>query len=131
MAFLLDTDICSAHIRRPEGLVHRFVQYAGRLHISIITLAELKAGAVHSGNAKIIQGIQELLLDVEVMTFDLTCVEQFCQVRGRQLQTGRLTPVIDLLIAATALAHDLTLVTHNTAHFAAIPGLRLDDWLLQ
>ena len=36
---------------------------------------------------------------------------------------------IDLMIASTALVHDLTLVTHNTSHFARIPGLRLADWL--
>jgi tRNA(fMet)-specific endonuclease VapC len=34
----------------------------------------------------------------------------------------------DLMIAAIALAHDLTLVTHNTAEFSRVPGLRLDDW---
>jgi tRNA(fMet)-specific endonuclease VapC len=34
----------------------------------------------------------------------------------------------DLQIAAIALNHDLTLVTHNTREFSRIPGLRLDDW---
>ena len=36
---------------------------------------------------------------------------------------------MDLLIGATALVYDLTVVTHNTAHFQHIPGLRLEDWL--
>jgi tRNA(fMet)-specific endonuclease VapC len=34
-----------------------------------------------------------------------------------------------LLIATVALVHNLTLVTHNTADFQNIPGLRLEDWL--
>jgi tRNA(fMet)-specific endonuclease VapC len=38
-------------------------------------------------------------------------------------------PSVDLLIASVALVQDLTLVTHNTADFQNIPGLRLDDWL--
>jgi tRNA(fMet)-specific endonuclease VapC len=38
-------------------------------------------------------------------------------------------PTVDLLIAAVALVYDLTMVTHNTADYARIPGLRLDDWL--
>ena len=42
---------------------------------------------------------------------------------------GVTVPTADLMIAAVALAHDLTLVTHNTADFQAIPGLRLEDWL--
>ncbi len=35
---------------------------------------------------------------------------------------------MDLLIGATALIYDLTVVTHNTRHFRNIPGLRLEDW---
>jgi tRNA(fMet)-specific endonuclease VapC len=34
------------------------------------------------------------------------------------------------MIASVALVHDLTLVTHNTADYQNIPGLRLDDWLI-
>ena len=39
-------------------------------------------------------------------------------------------PVVAMLIAAVALHHNLTLVTHNTADYQDIPGLRLDDWLI-
>ena len=45
MNFLLDTDICSAHMRRPAKLAHRFIQHTGQLAGSAITLAELYAGA--------------------------------------------------------------------------------------
>lgn len=45
MTHLLDTNICSAHMRRPAGLAHRLFQYAGRLAISTVVLAELYAGA--------------------------------------------------------------------------------------
>ncbi len=38
-------------------------------------------------------------------------------------------PTADLMIAAVALVHNLTLVTNNTADFQSVPGLRLDDWL--
>jgi tRNA(fMet)-specific endonuclease VapC len=41
VSFLLDTDTCSAHMRRPTKLAHRFIQYTGRMSISAVTLAEL------------------------------------------------------------------------------------------
>jgi tRNA(fMet)-specific endonuclease VapC len=43
---------------------------------------------------------------------------------------GIVVSPIDLLIASVALAHDLTLVTHNTADYQNIPDLRLEDWLI-
>ena len=41
MSFLLDTNVLSAHLRRPAGLAHRFFQYSGRLYTSSIVLLTL------------------------------------------------------------------------------------------
>jgi tRNA(fMet)-specific endonuclease VapC len=38
-------------------------------------------------------------------------------------------PTADLLIAATAVHHGLTLVTHNIRDYANVPGLAIEDWL--
>jgi predicted nucleic acid-binding protein len=37
---------------------------------------------------------------------------------------------MDLVIAVTALSHDLRLVTHNVSDYANVPGLMVDDWLV-
>src|SRR5205085_4289017 len=50
MTHLLDTNICSAHMRRPGGLAHRFFQYAGGIAISTVVLAELYSGAYKHPN---------------------------------------------------------------------------------
>ena len=55
--------------------------------------------------------------------------EEFGNVKGELLRKGVSIPDVDLMIATAALVHDLTLVTHNTADFQNIPGLRLEDWL--
>lgn len=131
MSHLLDTNICSAHFRRPAGLAHRFIQYGGGLYVPTIVLAELYAGAYHVSNpTPLLQKIDDLLDDVQVLPFDQDCAEQFGRVRGSLLQRGISIPTTDLLIASVALVHNLTLVTHNTADFQNIPGLRLDDWLV-
>jgi tRNA(fMet)-specific endonuclease VapC len=50
MNFLLDTDTCSAHLKRPAGLMHRFVQHAGGLCVSTVALGELYTWAYNRKN---------------------------------------------------------------------------------
>lgn len=130
MTHLLDTNICSAHMRRPSGLAHCFFQYAGGIAIPTVVLAELYAGAYkHPNPPKLLGLIADLLQEVAVLDFDSACAEQYGKVQGGLLQQGITISVADLMIGAVALVHDLTLVTHNTADFQNIPGLRLADWL--
>jgi len=131
MSYLLDTNICSAHIRRPGGIAHRFIQHSGRLWMPTIVLAELYAGAyMLDVPDRILMGIEELRKDVGLLDFDETCAEEFGKLRGWLKHRGIQRNAVDLMIAAVALAHDLTLVTHNTQHFQDIPNLRLEDWLV-
>ena len=129
MNFLVDTDICSAHMRRPTRLAHRFVQHMGRIAISTVTLAELYAGAYkHSQTNRLLSLIADLRQEVDMVGFDVPCAEKFGQVRGTLLQQGISVPTTDLMIASSALVHNLALVTHNTKEFQNIPGLTLEDW---
>lgn len=131
MSFLLDTNILSAHLRRPAGLAHRFFQYSGRLYTSTVVLAELFVWAYNRPDPKkLLTGIDEMLFEeVSLLQYDRDCADKFGQVRIQLRQAGVEVPSVDLLIASVALVYDLTLVTHNTADFQNIPGLRLDDWL--
>jgi len=131
MSFLLDTDTCSFHLKRPSGLMHRFVQHSGRLYIATIVLGELYTWAYHRTNPPpVIQRIEnDLLPDVKVLEFDLDCAKEFGRARGQLLQQGISVSPVDLMIAAVALVHNLTLVTHNTSDYRNVSGLRLDDWL--
>jgi tRNA(fMet)-specific endonuclease VapC len=132
MSFLLDTDHCSAHLKRPSGLMHRFVQYPGGLYIATIVLGELYTWAYHRHNpTPVTQRIEnDLLPDVIVLPFDTDCAKEFGRVRGQLLQKGISVSRVDLMIGCVALFHNLTLATHNTADFQNIPGLRLEDWLV-
>jgi predicted nucleic acid-binding protein len=131
VSFLLDTNILSEHLRRPAGLVHRFVQHSGRLYTSSISLAELYEWAnSRKDPAPTLAAIQSLLTyEVSVILFDIDCAEDFGRLRVDLRRQGICVDNMDLLIATTARVYDLTLVTHNTRHFQDIPGLRLEDWL--
>jgi tRNA(fMet)-specific endonuclease VapC len=131
VSFLLDTNILSAHLRRPAGLAHRFFQHAGRLYTSGVSLAELfdwVNGRRDPGPLR--ASIQRLLAnEVSLIPFDADCAEEFGRVRAGLRPRGITVDNMDLLIGATALVYDLTVVTNNIAHFQHIPGLRLEDWL--
>jgi tRNA(fMet)-specific endonuclease VapC len=130
MKFLIDTNICSAHMRRPAQLAHRFIQHVGQLAVPTVVLAELYAGAYrHSQPARLLTLIGDLLNEVAVLDFDSSCANAFGQIRADLLNRGITVSSIDLMIAAVALVHDLTMVTHNKADFEHVAGLRLEDWL--
>jgi tRNA(fMet)-specific endonuclease VapC len=94
-------------------------------------LAELLVWAYNRRDpAKVLTAIDELLYqEVSLLEYDRGCANEFGQARVQLRRSGIDVPSIDLLIASVALVYDLTLVTHNTADFQHIPGLRLDDWL--
>jgi tRNA(fMet)-specific endonuclease VapC len=101
------------------------------LAIPTIGLAELLARAhKHPNPPRLLGLISDLRQEVHVLDFDSACAEHFGQVRGTLLRQGISVSRIDLLIASVAFVHNLTLVTHNTADYQNIPGLRLDDWLI-
>jgi len=60
--------------------------------------------------------------------FDDTCSDCYGLIRADLSGRGQVIGPNDLMIAAVAKAHDLTLVTHNTREFVRIPGLRIEDW---
>lgn len=130
MTHLLDTNICSAHMRRAAGLAHRFFQHAGNIAISTVVLSELYSGAYqHPNPPKLLSLIADLLPEVTVLEFDSACAEEFGKLNGDLRRNGIVVSFPDLMIAATAKLHDLTLVTHNTSDFRDVPGIRLEDWL--
>ena len=61
---------------------------------------------------------------IPVVPFDIACERQFQALRALRLRVGNW----DLRIAATALVHNVVLVTRNRRDFEHVPGLRLEDW---
>lgn len=130
MSFLLDTDICSAYLKGDRRVQNRFLQYGGRLHISAITVGELFAG-VHSTRAspRLLPSLHVIIQDLTILDVNYDVAHTFGAIRAPLLDQGLPAPSMDLMIAATAMAHGLSLATHNAKHYIHVPGLRLVDWL--
>ncbi len=130
MSFLLDTDTCSAYLRGHPGVFNRFVQHSGGLYVSMITVGELYVWANRAAASPRWQhGLAGLLTQVVSLPVDDGIARAFGKTRARLLDRGVTVPANDLFIAATALVHDYTLVTHNVRHFSLVPNLRIDDWV--
>jgi tRNA(fMet)-specific endonuclease VapC len=130
VSFLVDTDICSAYIKGNKLVFQRFLQYGGRLYTSAIVLGELFTWALRvRASPRRLQDVDDLLKLVAILDATPDVAKQFGIIRAGLMDAGLPTPDLDLLNAATALVHNLTLVTHNGSDYANVPGLTIEDWL--
>lgn len=126
----LDTNIVIAFLNQHEGLDEQFAQALPDIAISSLVWGELLYGA--RASARVEQNLQNLARFAQVVPivpYDEASAEQYSHIRLALRRKGRPTGEVDALIAAVALAHEATLITHNTRHFEHIPGLQLADWL--
>lgn len=129
MIWLLDTNVLIHAVRgRPPGVrAHLQRQSPDDVAVSSITIAELWYGAEKSVNpARKREAWRAVLEPFQVVAFDRDAAEHHARIR----YLLRHTPIgeRDLLIASIALAHDLTLITHNAGEFSRVPRLRVEDW---
>jgi predicted nucleic acid-binding protein len=97
-----------------------------QLAISIITLAELDEGVCRAADPLVAeQALVVALTGITVLALDRDICRLFGEHRARLRQANQLIGDLDLIIAGTALHHDLTLLTTDRTHFQRIPGLRI------
>jgi tRNA(fMet)-specific endonuclease VapC len=122
MIFLPDTNTCISLLRQKQP---RLIARWQSTNVSDIVLCSLVVYELrHGEHAK----LDEFLAPFSSLPFDDACAVKCAEVRrALERQGGPIGPH-DLQIAAIALRHDLTLVTHNTREFARVPALRLEDW---
>lgn len=128
MSHLLDTDVAIHFRNRQPEVLRRIVQLAGPPFLSVISQVEMEGGvyANPTFQAERRLTLDTLLETVTVLAFDSPVVAIYRDIVARIGFSRR--KVADRMIAATALAHDLTLVTMNGRDFADVPDLRLDVW---
>ena len=129
--FLLDTNVCIGLLNgRNPVFIERFRQHQpSEITLCSIVKSELLYGARHSRHVEAnLQLLQKFYDPLESLPFDDRCAEEAGLIRADLATQGKPIGPNDLLIAATARANDAALVTHNTAEFSRITGLRLVDW---
>ena len=136
--FLLDTNCVSELVRvKPDPRVLAWMEAADEslLHLSVLTL-----GAIRKGLAALPQGRRrtrlEAWLEVDlrgrfsgrILPVDAPVADRWGLLAAQASRSGATLPIVDGLLAATALHHNLTLVSRNVSDFSAAQVPVLNPW---
>lgn len=132
MTHLLDANACIDHLRKGDKskVAQRMDGMPpGAVVLCSVVLAELLYGARGSSKPNESLRLVTLFSDpFDSLPFDDIAAEHYGVIRAELAARGTPIGPNDLMIAAIAKAHNITLVTHNTAEFSRVPGLNLEDW---
>lgn len=129
--FHLDTNACVEVLNgTSEALVRRLREHAAsEIALSAVVRAELLYGARRSQRvSENLNLLRRFAAPFDIIPFDDRCAEHYGMIRAELEGQGRVIGPNDLLIAATARAHDAILVTSNTDEFSRVAGLAIEDW---
>jgi tRNA(fMet)-specific endonuclease VapC len=130
--YLLDTNILSHLVKEPAGIVAHRIEAVGEDAIctSIIIASELRFGAEKKGSPRLSAQLEKVLSALEILPLEEPADRHYAAIRAHLQRIGQPIGYNDMFIAAHALALSLTLVTHNQAEFARVPGLTVENWLV-
>ena len=129
--FLLDTNVCIRILNGSSPAVAARLQATNPAEVRLCSVvkAELLYGARKSKRVDDnLRLLRRFFMPFVSLPFDDRCAEEAGLIRLDLERSGRPIGPNDLLIAASARAHDLVLVTHNGREFGRIVGLRVEDW---
>ena len=138
LRYLLDTNVVSELVKpAPEPRVWNWLNAApdNMLYLSVITIGEIQRGidrlSLSPRKTRYEQWLREEIIDLyadRILAIDLQTMQQWGRLMARLEIKGRVLPMLDSLLAATALVHDLRLVTRNERHFEDIGVMTLNPW---
>ena len=130
-AYLLDTNVLSDLVRRPQGPVAARIADIGedRVLTSIIVSCELRYGAAKRGSRKLTRQVEAVLGAITILPLDAGVDRHYAAIRPALEKAGTPIGADDMLIAAQARAIHAVCVTANIAEFKRVPGLKVENWL--
>ncbi len=136
--FLLDTNIISELIKpKPEAKLTEWVELADEdlLYLSVLTIGEIRKGIVTMEQGRRRIALQSWLetdlkprFSGRVLAIDEATADRWGAITGDAAAQGITVPVVDGLLAATALQYNLTLVTRNTKNLTGTNVQAFNPW---
>jgi tRNA(fMet)-specific endonuclease VapC len=130
MSYLIDTDIIVYSLKNQKQVISNFeAKINSPKSISVISYGELIYGANKSKHReKNIANVHRLSEIFPLLPITPSIMETFGELKARLSIEGSIIADMDLLIASTAITHNLILVTNNERHFGRITELELENW---
>ena len=128
---LIDTDILSLMMRMDANVIkqaQKYIKKHSQLTFSIITEYEILRGLKVKNATKQIKVFEQICTKNEILPITNGIIIKATEIYAELYKGGKLIGDADILIAATAMVHNLELITNNENHFNRITGLRLDNW---
>jgi toxin FitB len=136
--FLLDTNCISEMVRaRPDSRVMSWMEAAEEtlLYLSVLTLGEIRKGLAQLPQNRR-RTFLESWLEVElqarfsgrILPIDARISDRWGLLAANAKTQGRTLPVVDGLLAATAVQHNLTIVSRNVSNFVSTPVALVNPW---
>jgi tRNA(fMet)-specific endonuclease VapC len=127
--YLLDTDTCVFFLHEKFSLFEKIKSIGfENCYVSEITLAELFFGAYNGRDPETDRKDGDLIERDFAIVPIYKSLELYGKEKARLRKSGMIIPELDLLIATTAVHHNMTLVTNNTKHMTRIKGIQLENW---
>ena len=129
--YLLDSNMISAYLKNIVRVVNKFdeIWYKKEpMFIDGIIYYEIKGGLLHVNATAKLRQFYLLLRSITILWLNQDVADKASDIYGNLRRSGRTIPDTDVLIAATALAHNLILVTDDS-HFQRIEDITVENWL--
>ena len=129
---LLDTDTLSYYLKQRPAVLMRAAEYLsvfGKLDFSVVTYYEIRRGLLHAGATRKLAQFDAFADISNVWDLDQRAAWDAADICADLWRRGEPLDDADILIAGTARAHDMLLVTNNEDHFGRIRGLDIANWL--
>lgn len=130
--YLLDTCIISYFLKEDANVIKHLKKHdPAELCVSIITILEIEYGFGLNNSRRLVSLYQKwkefMGLVVHIHFNDKTAIIA-SDIKKHLKQNGLMIGAYDILIAATALEHNLICVTNNIGEFSRISNLQIEDW---
>ncbi|MFM7365142.1 MAG: type II toxin-antitoxin system VapC family toxin [Cuspidothrix sp.] len=132
MSYLLDTNIVSASLKQ-NVTINLKLEEVSKLQLDIfisgITYYEVQRGLLRSNATKKLAWFQQFCQDYPILFLDdMRIFEKASEIYADLTNRGKIIQDADILIAATAIIHDLILVSHDS-DLTRVKDLQLENWL--